>query len=192
PRPRAATRPPSFLAERVAEEAVRRGAQVLDVGAGRGADSLWLAQEGLSVIAYDYVPRALAHVAEVAARESLDLQVRRLNLTELRSVLAEGAALAHDPRPRVVLARHVVDATSAAGREAFARLCSLAMRDGGALFADFHVRDDSGESDRAEWQVGAADVDAMTTLLTSAGATSLRVKRLGNRHRPTVRMVGEW
>lgn len=192
PRPRAATRPPSFLAERVAEEAVRRGAQVLDVGAGRGADSLWLAQEGLSVIAYDYVPRALAHVAEVAARESLDLQVRRLNLTELRSVLAEGAALAHDPRPRVVLARHVVDATSAAGREAFARLCSMAMRDGGALFADFHVRDDSGESDRAEWQVGAADVDAMTTLLTSAGATSLRVKRLGNRHRPTVRMVGEW
>jgi predicted O-methyltransferase YrrM len=190
--PRMATRPPSFLAQRAATVAVRRGAQVLDIGAGRGADSVWLAQEGLSVIAYDYVTRALRFAEEVATRESLDLQVRRLNLTELRSVLSEGAALAHDPRPRVVLARHVVDATSATGRESFARLCSMALREGGTLFADFHVRDPDGASEPAEWQVGGTDVDAMTTLLSRAGASSLQVKRLGKRSRPTVRVVGEW
>lgn len=190
--PRGATRPPSVLAERAAEWALERGAQVLDVGAGRGSDSLWLAREGLSVVAYDYVPRALRHAGDLAGREGLDLEVRALNLTELRSVLAEGAALAHDPRPRVVVARHVVDATSAQGREGLARLCSMALREGGMLFADFHVADEDAAQDPAEWQVGGADAAAMTTLLRRAGASTLRVKRLGKRSRPTVRLVGEW
>lgn len=189
---RALDRGPSVVALRAADAARERGAQVLDVGAGRGSDSVWLARQGLSVIAYDYVPRALRHATALADAEDLDLEVRPLNLTELRSVLAEGAVLAHEPRPRVVVARHLIDATSAQGREAFARFCSMAMREGGMLFADFHVRDEADESEPAPWQVGGTDAETMTTLLRSAGATQVRVRRLGKRNRPTVRLVGEW
>jgi SAM-dependent methyltransferase len=190
-------RSPSVLARQAARVAPRLGAEVLDIGAGRGADSLWLAQQGLRVTAYDYVTGALQPVERRARREGVDLDVRPLNLTEWRSVLAEGARLAHDPRPRVVLARHVIDATSMVGRESLARLCSMALREGGRLLADFHVTaDDESTASTAppppEWAVGRVDVDAVTSLLRDAGASRIKVKRLPGRARPTVRLVGEW
>jgi SAM-dependent methyltransferase len=171
----------------------RLGAEVLDVGAGRGGDSLWLARQGISVTAYDYVPGALARASERAEEESLDLTVRQLNLTEWRSVYAEGARLAHTYRPRVILANHVVDATSGVGREALARLCSMALRQGGHLFAEFYVRDDEDSSaDGPEWMVGKPDVEAFTRLLRDAGASKVDVTTMRKRGRPTVRLVGVW
>ncbi len=170
------------------------------MGAGRGADSVWLARQGISVTAYDYVPRALDDAASVAADEGLPLQVRGLNLTEWRSVLSEGARLAADPRPRVVLARHVMDATSATGRESLARLCSMALRGaGGRLLADLYVFENDPQSpetdpsaDAPDWMVGRPDPEVVATLLRRSGATRVTVKRLPNRDRPTVRVVGEW
>lgn len=192
-------RKPSVLARRAAKAARELGAEVLDIGAFRGTDSLWLAEQGLSVKAYDYVPRTLAHAQRQAERRGLDLEVRHLNLTELRSVFAEGAALAHDPRPRVVVARHLLDATSGIGREHLARLCSMAMRQGGRLFAELHVDEledqETGEPDDwepAEWMVGQVDLASVATLLRRAGASRIKVKRLPDRRRPTVRLVGEW
>ena len=183
-------RPPSALARQARRLAEGLdGAEILDIGAGRGADSVWLAQKGLKVKAYDYVPRALERAEALARRHRLDLEVRPLNLTEWRSVFAEGALLARDPRPRVVLARHVIDATSGVGRASLARLCSMALRDGGTLLADFHP---AGEEESTEWMVGRTDVDAVTTLLEAAGATRVTVKRLPRKNRPTVRLVGEW
>jgi SAM-dependent methyltransferase len=181
-------REPSLLARRAAELAEELGADVLDVGAGRGADSLWLARQGHRVTAYDYVPQSLEGVRSRAADEGHHLEVRRLNLTELRSVLAEGARLAHDPRPRVILARHVLDATSGVGRESFARLCSMALRQGGRLLADVHL---PGEA-APDWMVGAVDPQGVATLLRDAGAVRVEVKDLPRRKRPTVRLVGEW
>jgi hypothetical protein len=187
-------RDPSHLARMAAEQAAELGAEVLDVGAGRGADSLWLARQGLPVVAYDYVPRALRHAERRAHADGLQLEVRRLNLTEWRSVLAEGARLAHEPRPRVVLARHVLDATSGVGREAFARLCSMAMRGGGGrLLADLYVApEDEHGPEPPEWMVGQVDLTVLTRLLERAGATRVEVRRLERRRRPTVRLVGEW
>ena len=196
-RPEKGFRPPSRLAQRAAKTAARLDADVLDVGAGRGADSLWLARQGLTVTAYDYVPRALSDARRHAAREGLDMEVRHLNLTEWRSVFAEGARLAAHPRPRVVVARHVLDATSAFGRESLARLCSLALREGGQLLADLHVveEDEVGEdlpADAPEWMLGRPQVDPLTTLLRGAGATEVTVKQLPGRDLPTVRVVGTW
>jgi 2-polyprenyl-3-methyl-5-hydroxy-6-metoxy-1,4-benzoquinol methylase len=187
-------RDPSLLARRAAAVAAERGAEVLDVGAGRGADSLWLAQQGVHVTAYDYAPRALRHAERRAHTDGHRLEVRHLNLTEWRSVLAEGARLAHDPRPRVVLARHVLDATSGVGREAFVRLCAMAMRArGGVLLADLHLADEADEApEPLEWMVGQVDLASLTRLLERAGATRIEVKRLEQRSRPTVRLVGEW
>jgi SAM-dependent methyltransferase len=196
---RGSFREPSVLARRAARLAGELGAEVLDVGAGRGADSVWLARQGVAVTAYDYVPRALRDAAEVAQGEGLPLQVRTLNLTEWRSVLAEGTLLAHTPRPRIVIARHVLDATSAFGRESLARLCSMALRDGGRLLADLHVvegDDEDGpgdpDEDAPDWMVGRPDPEVLATLLRRYGATTVSIKRLPSRDRATVRMVGEW
>ena len=180
---------PSSLARRAGTVAKQRGAEVLDIGAGRGADSVWLARQGIPVTAYDYVPRALEPARARAEEESLDLQVRPLNLTEWRSVYAEGARLASRPRARVILARHVVDATSAVGRESLARLCSMALREGGQLLAEFHL---PSEGLDPEWMVGRPDADAFTTLLRGAGASRVDVRMLERDGRPTVRVVGVW
>lgn len=183
-------RGPSDTAHRVAEEVDRLGVPVLEVGAGGGADSLWLARRGHRVTAYDYANQSgLAAVAEAAREEQLALDVRRLSLTEWRSVFGEGARLAHEPTPRVVLARHVLDATDAQGRRGFARWCAMALRAGGALVADFHV----GEPGQGpEWSISAADPDEIGEWLTDGGAKSVSVTELHGRKRPTVRLVGEW
>ncbi|MDO9456138.1 bifunctional 2-polyprenyl-6-hydroxyphenol methylase/3-demethylubiquinol 3-O-methyltransferase UbiG [Nocardioides sp.] len=180
---------PTALARRAHVVAEKLGADVLDVGAGRGSDSLWLARQGHSVTAYDYAPYALEPAKALADAESLDLDVRRLNLAELRAVLGEGTRLAHQPRPRVVLARHVVDATSGVGRDALARLCSMALRDGGQLLAEFYLPGQGGQS----WMVGRPDADAFTALLEKAGARRVIVRhRRRSSGREYVRVVGVW
>jgi hypothetical protein len=139
--------------------------------------------------AYDYVTYAAEQARLAAEAEALDLEVRHLNLAELRSVLGEGTRLAHRPRPRVVLARHVLDATSGVGRESLARLCSMALREGGQLLADVYVPGQGGPT----WMVGRPDVDAITALLRNAGAGRVIVKhRRRSSGRAFVRVVAVW
>lgn len=208
--PRAGDRERSELAARTVSIAEQMGprVQVVDVGAGLGADALWVARQGVPVVAYDYVPKALERPQRRADREGADLEVRYLNLCELRSVLAEGARLAHDPRPRVVMARHVLDATNDRGREAFARLCSMLLREGGAVLVDFHPGGDLPEEGHEEWDelhdvpdrpgrdvwmVDDVDEESLTILLQQAGASRIEVERWLNVFgRPTVRLVGWW
>lgn len=129
-------RKPSDLAELVvAREGVP--AEVVDLGAGRGSDALWFARQGAAVTALDFVPRAAGEALRAAEAEGLDLAVREVNLLSLRSTLAEGARLAHTPRARVVVARHLVDATVRDGRAGAWRLCEMALRDGGRLYLEF-------------------------------------------------------
>jgi hypothetical protein len=179
----------SRLARKTRKVAKAMGAEVIEIGAWRGSDSLWLARKGLRVTAYDYVPRALTAAEEVATAEGLDLEVRYLNLTEWRSVLAEGAWLARRPGPKVILARHVADATSAFGREALARLCSMALRDGGQLIAEFYLPTTKSPP---EWMVGQPDVDAFRGALRRAGATGIDVVEFDRNGRRAVRLLGEW
>lgn len=185
----AALKKPSGLAKKAAAAASRLGAEVLDIGAGAGSDSVWLARQGLAVTAYDYATRALHPAREHAARESLELDVRYLNLADRRSVLAEGARLASRPRPRVILARHVLDATSELGRESLARLCSMALRDGGRLFTEFYGADGD---DLPDWVAGRPEVEAFATLLRGAGASRVDVGERTRNGRPIVRVVGVW
>jgi len=128
--------PASDLARRVAAEAAP-GTHVLDVGAGRGIDALHLAREGIRTTAYDYVPQTLRKAGRKAAREGAPLEVRMISLTQLRSVLGEGARIARQPGPRAILARHVLDATTERGREGVLRLASMTLRGGGRLYAEF-------------------------------------------------------
>lgn len=133
---------PSSLAREL--HAAAPDAVVLDVGAGRGADALWLAQQGHKVIAYDYVPAALRGAARRAEREGWDLTVRPLNLTEWRATFAEGARVSREQGPRVILARHILDSTTHMGRESFGRFASMVLRGGGRLYAETWSGDGPG------------------------------------------------
>ena len=164
---------------------------MIDVGAGRGADSLWLARRGLRVQAYDYVPSAADAVRAAAADEGLDLDVRMLNLTEWRSVLAEGARLARLDGPRVMIARHTADATNRFGRESLARFASMALRGGGRLYLD--VWTGAGHTpDRLK----AVPLDQVARELTAQGARILvtreRPARQGSHRSSRGRLVAQW
>ncbi|WP_408899596.1 methyltransferase domain-containing protein [Nocardioides sp. R1-1] len=128
--------PPSSLALRLAAD-IAPGTHVLDVGAGRGSDALHLAREGFRTTAYDYVPQTLRKAERRAAREGAPLDVRMISLTQLRSVLGEGARVARLDGPRALLARHLLDATTERGREGLVRFASMTLRGGGRLYAEF-------------------------------------------------------
>ncbi|MCD4534163.1 class I SAM-dependent methyltransferase [Nocardioides sp. cx-169] len=191
-RMRVPRRRPSQLARR-ALGFVGQGGTVLDVGAGWGADSLWLARQGAQVTAYDYVPKAPQTAQRVAAAEGLRLDVRHLNLTEWRSVLGEGALASRRKGRRAVLARHVADATNGFGRDSLARFSSMALRDGGRLFVDVWTGGGT-----APLKLRPVSLDALAGQLEGQGATIIRTRELapgegGNRSRFSIgRLVAQW
>ncbi len=168
---------------------------VIDVGAGRAGDSLWLARHGYTVHAYDYVPSAARAVQEAAESEGLDLDVRMLNLDEWRSVLVEGARMARVEGPRIMIARHVADATGPFGRESLARFASMALRGGGRLFLD--VWSTPG---RTPERLRPVAVEEVARLMEEQGARILLTRerparagsKAGSQRSSRGRLVAQW
>ena len=189
-RGRLPTSKPSPLARKAAA-ILSSGGTVIDVGAGRGADSLWLARQGLSVRAYDYVPSAAQAVQQAATDEDLDLDVRMLNLNELRTVLAEGARMSRVEGPRVMIARHTADATNRSGRAALARFASMSLRGGGRLYLDVWTG-----AGRTPDRLKAVPIDEVARDLTEQGARILvtreRPARAGSHRSSRGRLVAQW
>lgn len=181
---------PSRLARR-AMAALPDGGTVIDLGAGRGADSLWLARQGLSVHAYDYVPIAAMAAQQAAVDESLALDVRLLNLTEWRSVLSEGARMARVEGPRVMIARHTADATSRFGRQSLARFASMSLRGGGRLYLDVWTG-----PGRTPDRLRPVPLDQLARDLTDQGARILMTKErpapAGTPRSSRGRLVAQW
>lgn len=71
-------RPSPFL-ERIAPLLPRSGS-VLDLAAGSGRESVWMACRGHAVHAWDHAPEALARAEALAAREGVRLQPRIVDL----------------------------------------------------------------------------------------------------------------
>ncbi|MFW6867535.1 hypothetical protein ACOACQ_09120 [Nocardioides sp. CPCC 206347] len=186
-RPPGAT--PSDLAERVAAD-VAPGTRVLDVGAGEAGDALWLARQGFPTTAYDFVPQGARGAMKVARTEGLPLEVRTLNLTEWRSSLAEVARISRVAEPRVILARHIFDATNSVGREALARFAAGALRGGGRLYAD--VWTGGGEPD---FGIRPFALDRLVALVEAQGGTVVSTTEYdagAGRPRAIGRLVAEW
>ena len=181
---------PSPLARKAASY-LSSGGTVIDLGAGRGADSLWLARQGLSVRAYDYVPSAAQAVQQTAIDEDLDLDVRMLNLNEWRTVLAEGARMARVDGPRVMIARHTADATNRFGRQALARFASMSLRGGGRLFLDVWTG-----PGRTPDRLKPVPIDEVARELSAQGARILvtreRPARAGSQRSSRGRLVAQW
>ena len=102
--------------------------RIVDIGCGRGVDDLWFARRGASVLGLDYAPRGWRAVEQLAGDEDVDLEFRRMNLVELRSVLAESARVARTPGRTVVTAQHVADTTDKVGRRYLWRACEMMTR----------------------------------------------------------------
>ena len=105
--------------------------------AGRGADALWFARQGVPALALDHSRRADNAVRRVAEEEGLDYESGWVNLHEPRSVVAQGARVAHLGGPPTVIAHHVVDATDRRGLASFVRFSRLALPGGGRVYVDF-------------------------------------------------------
>ncbi|HXH80457.1 class I SAM-dependent methyltransferase [Nocardioides sp.] len=112
-------------------------AWVLDLGCGRGRDSRWLAKQGRRVVGLDYSDVAMQFVRTAALEQGWPLELRTMNLLELRHVLSWGALLASRPGPRTVLARHLIDSTSTYGVDNFWRLVSMVLRPGDRVHLEF-------------------------------------------------------
>lgn len=190
---------PSRLADLVVQ---REGvpAEVIDLGAGRGSDALWFARQGASVTALDFVPRAAQAALREAQAEGLDLSVREVNLLSLRSTLAEGARLAHAPRERVVLARHLVDGTVREGRVGAWRLCEMALRDGGRLYLEFLAGEPGPRHE--ERLLSAVPTDVVVAELEDRGAVIVHREETHvqsepgepgrSKERTIARLVAQW
>jgi hypothetical protein len=142
-RRRQALPPPSSMVQWLAER--EPDAQVfVDVGCGRGADVLWMADRGLECFGLDFQPRAYqVAAARVGGDERLRGRVHfwGFNLLELRQVLSVGAQVARRPAPRVLLARHLVDGLGLHARERLWRSARMMTAgDGGRLYLEFLVR----------------------------------------------------
>ena len=61
---------------------LRRGSSVLCVADGEGRNSVWLAEQGLAVTAFDFAPNAIAKARRLAQQRKVDVDYR---LSDLQS-----------------------------------------------------------------------------------------------------------
>jgi hypothetical protein len=149
------------------------------------------------VLGLDYALRGSAPVAELAAAERLDLTFRDLNLSELRSTLAQGARVAQQPGPRVLTARHIADATDRVGRAHLWRACDMMLRDGGRLYVEVLTGRGTDDSFAREQHLRPVPMRRVLRELEGRGATVLAHRQ--TRARPHSRaghrigrLVVEW
>ncbi|MET0839318.1 MAG: LicD family protein [Marmoricola sp.] len=194
---------PSGLARHVAEQEPGL-AQLVDVGAGRGADALWFARQGVPTLALDFARSAADPVRRAAAEDGSPLELGWMSLNEPRSVLAWGARVARLDGPRVVMANHLLDAVDRTALDEFARFARMALSGGGRLYADFYTLEPGEERylprGRNDW-MKPKSADRVSQALEAAGAVivhSTQVEATTGRRefaksdRPVVRMVAEW
>ncbi len=192
---------PSALAQHVLQEEGTL-ARVVDIGAGRGADSLWFARQGVPVLALDYSRRVAKPVRRQAEEEGLDLEFGWMNLLELRSVIARGASVARLSGTPTLLANHLIDSTDRRGLHALARFARMALSDGGRMYAEFDALR-PGERPVAPGPrdpTQPKDAERVLQTLRDSGAVivhSTQRPKPGSNDgeeagRPVVRLVAEW
>ena len=112
----------------------RRGCRlvtpVADLGCGNGRDSWFFAKRRREVRSFDCSPEARVRTRKLLRRKGAPHDVRRLQLNELRTVLAEGLLL----RGSTLYARQLLDSVDDEARRNLWRLGRLA---GGEVFLEF-------------------------------------------------------
>lgn len=128
---------PSKFAEWVCDQ-ISPETDVIEIGAGGGADLQRYAEGGRQVLGLDYaVPAPLVR----AVRRLPGAKVDELNLYDRRDVLVRGARLARRPTPRAIAAYRLLETLEPDGVEAFWLLAGMALRSGGRAYVGGVTRD---------------------------------------------------
>lgn len=140
------------------------GQQIVDVGAGNGRDSVWLAEQGHTVLAHDRDINARRKTRRLATKRGVTVTTEQLNLNELGSVLVSGARMAHGAEVHHVYARFLLDALHDRARPNFWRWAQMVQRRGGLTFLEFRTDRSAGEptafAEHARQFLAPADVVA--------------------------------
>lgn len=189
---------PSPLARHVLEELDPADpGLVVDLGAGRGTDGLWLARQGIPVLMLDYARGASNAVLRAAEDEGLPLEQGWVNLHEVRSVLGQGARIARRAGPVTVMANHLVDSTDLVGLGSILRLARMALGRGGRLHLDFFRPEEGATSDRGSDRIRPVPVATVVDEVTRAGAVIVQLTEYEDAagqpaRRAGARLVAEW
>jgi hypothetical protein len=173
--------------------------RLVDLGAGRGADALWFARQGVPTLALDHARGVDTAVRRVAAEEGLDYRSGWVNLHELRSAMAQGASVAHWGEGVTVLCNHVLDATDRRGLNTAVRFARMALSRGGRLYADFVAAPDgSGRGERGNDLLQPLPAQGVAGAFRRAGADIVlntqtrQAPRGGQPGRAVTRVVAQW
>ncbi|MFT4287766.1 class I SAM-dependent methyltransferase [Nocardioides sp.] len=113
-----------------------RRSAIVDLGAGNGRDSVYLAGQGHRVLSSDYSRRSAVEVyAAIKAAQVKRVRVRQVILNETRHVYRLIAVLSR--RPHHIYARQLVGCLDQAGRDNLFRLGSATLRGGQSMWLEF-------------------------------------------------------
>ncbi|MFL6160237.1 MAG: hypothetical protein ACJ72D_29460 [Marmoricola sp.] len=129
---------PSLFARWVTER-IEPGSPIVELGSGTGRDALWFDQAGYPTIGSDFCGPARQAMRAAAVANGQKFYFRTINLESLHSSLVHAARIAHEPRPRHIYARGLIDAMSPSGRIGLWRFCAIAGRRGGLTFLEFRT-----------------------------------------------------
>ena len=110
--------PPALLEQAVAQRAAR--GRALDLGCGEGVYAVYLAQQGFSVVAVDFVAAAVAAASARAERAGVEIELREGDVVEYEApsafdVVLDSGCLHHLPREKVGAYRTRLDEWLAPG-----------------------------------------------------------------------------
>jgi hypothetical protein len=156
----------------------------VDLGCGSGVDVFSMARQGLPSWGLDFRPSHFKVVAKRADKRQLPATYRWTNFNELRSVLPTGAEIARTAGPRMVTARHLVDALDASGRALLLRFAEMVTRDGGRFYlqvlrateAELAAGPETGDDN-----LTPMDVDALVAEIEARGGRVVRRQDLVER-----------
>ncbi len=134
---------PSLFARHVASR-VEPGARIVELGSGTARDAIWLAEQGYDVTASDYSGAARKLGVAAAKKAGVPLRYPFYNLESTYSTLVGAAKLAHQPGPKHVYARLLLDALDPEARASLWRFCSMVGRSGGRTFLEFRTAANRG------------------------------------------------
>jgi hypothetical protein len=135
---------PSSFARHVAGR-VEAGARIVELGSGTARDAIWFVQQGYDVTASDFSGAARKVAAAAARKAGVPLPWTFYNLESTYSTLTGAAQLAHEPGPKHVYARLLVDSIDPEARASLWRFCSMVGRSGGRTFLEFRTAESRGE-----------------------------------------------
>ncbi|MGQ0830337.1 MAG: SAM-dependent methyltransferase [Microthrixaceae bacterium] len=110
--------PPALLERAVAQRTTR--GRALDVGCGEGSHAVYLAKQGFSVVALDFVPAALAATRARAAEAGVEVEVHECDVVDYEApapfdVVLDSGCLHHLPAGKAARYRERLDGWLAPG-----------------------------------------------------------------------------